>query len=191
MRETLQVCYKAQKNCTESAQRQCSKSKNSLNLSNKRYQCQNCCRSHHLICKQSQSGPEIKQKGEGNTFQTMQFKCWIVTSYLPKCKSRIIPKKKKKKKSETKLTATVLKKRSKTHKRLKERFLIGRNRTKRANFRCIHLLFSSRQSRALFLPPAFWHPTDKDKLVFNCFLLYCTQLEKDDYIENLHVSCSV
>ena len=27
---------------------------------------------------------------------------------------------------------------------------------------------------------------------FNCFLLYCTQLEKDDYIENLHVlSCSV
>ena len=28
---------------------------------------------------------------------------------------------------------------SKTHKRLKERFLIGRNRTKRANFRCNHL----------------------------------------------------
>ena len=24
---------------------------------------------------------------------------------------------------------------------------------------------SSRQSRALFLPPASWHPTDKDKLV--------------------------
>ena len=45
------------------------------------------------------------------------------------------PKKKKKKKSETELTASVLKKRSKTHKRLKERFLIRRNRTKRANFR--------------------------------------------------------
>ena len=30
-------------------------------------------------------------------------------------------------------------KRSKTHKRLKERFLIIRNRTKRANFRCNHL----------------------------------------------------
>ena len=29
--------------------------------------------------------------------------------------------------------------RSKTHKRLKERFLIRRNRTKRANFRCNHL----------------------------------------------------
>ena len=27
------------------------------------------------------------------------------------------------------------------------------------------LLFSSRQSRALFLPPASWHLTDKDKLV--------------------------
>ena len=27
------------------------------------------------------------------------------------------------------------------------------------------LLFSSRQSRALFLLPASWHPTDKDKLV--------------------------
>ena len=27
---------------------------------------------------------------------------------------------------------------------------------------------------------------------FNCFLLYCTQLEKDEYIENLHVlSCSI
>ena len=27
---------------------------------------------------------------------------------------------------------------------------------------------------------------------FNCFLLYCTQLEKDDYIENVHVlSCFV
>ena len=27
---------------------------------------------------------------------------------------------------------------------------------------------------------------------FNSFLLYCTQLEKDDYIENLHVlSCSI
>ena len=38
-------------------------------------------------------------------------------------------------KSETELTASVLKKRSKTHKRLKERFLLRRNRTKRANFR--------------------------------------------------------
>ena len=27
------------------------------------------------------------------------------------------------------------------------------------------LLSSSRQSRALFLPPASWHLTDKDKLV--------------------------
>ena len=33
------------------------------------------------------------------------------------------------------MTASVLKKRSKTRKRLKERFLIRRNRTKRANFR--------------------------------------------------------
>ena len=41
----------------------------------------------------------------------------------------------KQKKSETELTANVLKKRSKTHKRLKERFLVGPNRTKRANFR--------------------------------------------------------
>ena len=39
----------------------------------------------------------------------------------------------KKKKSETELTASVLKKDKKTHKRLKERFLIRRNRTKRAN----------------------------------------------------------
>ena len=39
------------------------------------------------------------------------------------------------KKSETVLTASVLKKRSKTHKRLKERFLVRRKRTKRANFR--------------------------------------------------------
>ena len=42
-------------------------------------------------------------------------------------------------KSETELTASVLKKRSKTHKRLKERFLVRQNRTKRANFRCNHL----------------------------------------------------
>ena len=41
--------------------------------------------------------------------------------------------------SEIELTASVLKKRSKTHKRLKERFLIIPNRTKRANFRCNHL----------------------------------------------------
>ena len=39
------------------------------------------------------------------------------------------------KKSETELTARVLKKRSKTHKRFKERCLTGRNRTKRAHFR--------------------------------------------------------
>ena len=39
------------------------------------------------------------------------------------------------KKSETELTASVLKKISKTHERLKERFLIRQNRTKRANFR--------------------------------------------------------
>ena len=45
----------------------------------------------------------------------------------------------KKHKSERELTASVLKKRSKTHKRLKERFLIRRNRTKRAHFRCNHL----------------------------------------------------
>ena len=47
------------------------------------------------------------------------------------------PKKNKIKIKPTKieLTASVLKKRSKTHKRLKERFLIRRNRTKRANFR--------------------------------------------------------
>ena len=38
-------------------------------------------------------------------------------------------------KSETELTAGILKKRSKAHKRLKERFLIRQNRTKRANFR--------------------------------------------------------
>ena len=42
---------------------------------------------------------------------------------------------KKKKKSETELTASALKKRSKTHKSLRERFLIGRNKTKRALFR--------------------------------------------------------
>ena len=47
-----------------------------------------------------------------------------------------LEKRMKKKKSETELTASVLKKkRSKTHKRLKERFLIRRNRTTRANFR--------------------------------------------------------
>ena len=40
------------------------------------------------------------------------------------------------KKSETELAASVLKKkRSKTHKRLKERYLTGRNRTRHANFR--------------------------------------------------------
>ena len=41
------------------------------------------------------------------------------------------------KKSETELTARVLEeeKRTKARKRLKERFLTGRNRTKRANFR--------------------------------------------------------
>ena len=37
-------------------------------------------------------------------------------------------------KCEAELTASVLKKRSKTHKRLKERFLIGWNRTKHADF---------------------------------------------------------
>ena len=42
---------------------------------------------------------------------------------------------KKKKKSETEFTASVLKKRSEIHRRLKERFLIRRNKTKRANFR--------------------------------------------------------
>ena len=41
----------------------------------------------------------------------------------------------KKKKSETELTTTVLEKRSKTHKRLKECLLMRRNRTKHTHFR--------------------------------------------------------
>ena len=41
---------------------------------------------------------------------------------------------KQQQKSETELTASVLKKDPKTHTKLKERFSIGRNRTKRANF---------------------------------------------------------
>ena len=41
----------------------------------------------------------------------------------------------KKKKKETELIASVLKKDPKTHKRLKECFLIGQNSTKRAHFR--------------------------------------------------------
>ena len=49
--------------------------------------------------------------------------------------------------------------------RLKERFLIIQNKTKCANFRCNHLFWATHKSRALFLPPASWHPTDKDKLV--------------------------
>ena len=82
-------------------------------------------------------------------------------------------------KSETELTASVLKKKkSKTHKRLKEHFLISQNRTKCANIRGSPLfqatynrkqlnqlilcqfdakgpfLFHVRQSHALFLPPA-------------------------------------
>ena len=47
-------------------------------------------------------------------------------------RSLVSLKKEKKKKSETELTASVLKnKRSKTHKRLKRTFLIGQNRTAR------------------------------------------------------------
>ena len=38
------------------------------------------------------------------------------------------------KQSEAELTASVLKKRSETHKKLEEHFLIGRDRTKRAKF---------------------------------------------------------
>ena len=49
---------------------------------------------------------------------------------------------------------------SKTHKRLKEHFLIRQNRTKRANFQG-----NPHFQGALLLPPASWHLTDKDKLV--------------------------
>ena len=42
--------------------------------------------------------------------------------------------------------------------------------------------FSSRQPPSIKLTKDSW---------FNCFLLYCTLLEKNNYIENLHVlSCS-
>ena len=60
-----------------------------------------------------------------------------------------------------------------------------RNRTKRANFLCNHL-FRATSLRQL---PG----TQRTKISwFSCFLLYCTKLEKDDYIKNLHVlSCSV
>ena len=68
MQEALHLCYKAQKNCTEFAQSQYSKSENSSSFSSKCYCCQKCCHSHHLICKQSQPGPENKQKAEENTF---------------------------------------------------------------------------------------------------------------------------
>ena len=45
----------------------------------------------------------------------------------------------KKKKIWSRVRCQHSEKRSKTHKRLKERFLIKRNRTKRANFQCNHL----------------------------------------------------
>ena len=54
---------------------------------------------------------------------------------MPQKKEQTQNNKKQNKKFETQLTASVLKKIFKTHKRLKERFLIRRNRTKRANFR--------------------------------------------------------
>ena len=124
---------------------------------------------------------------------------------------------------------------SKTHKRLKERFLIRRNRTKRANFRCNYLFRSTynttensqtnlslsvrcqeaggrKRARDCLDEKRTLCPLGARKLAegkgheiaqtrkgertkiscFNCFLLYCTQLEKDNYIENLHVlSCFV
>ena len=46
-----------------------------------------------------------------------------------------------KKKSETELTASILKKRSQTHMRLKERFLIGRKRTKCVLFHPVKKFF--------------------------------------------------
>ena len=54
---------------------------------------------------------------------------------------------KQKNKSETEFAASVLKTRSKTDKKLKERFLIGRNRTKRANFRGSPLFLATQKTK--------------------------------------------
>ena len=62
------------------------------------------------------------------------------------------------KKTETELTASVLKKRSKTHTKLKERFLIGRNSTKRANFRGSPL-FEATNNYNFHLGDAFYQVT--------------------------------
>ena len=66
---------------------------------------------------------------------TLTLKCWPLHHGCC-CKQT---NKNKQTKSQKESHAGVLKKRSKTHKRLKERFLIRGNRTKCANFRCNHL----------------------------------------------------
>ena len=60
--------------------------------------------------------------------------CWVLSCFLTTLILSELSRTPKKK-SETELTAIVLKKRFKTLKILKERFFIGRNRTKRAHFR--------------------------------------------------------
>ena len=65
----------------------------------------------------------LRERSGATLHTTLSLVCTVTVPYL--------------KKSEAEFTASVSgkKKRSKTHKRLKERFLIGRNMTKRANFR--------------------------------------------------------
>ena len=66
------------------------------------------------------------------TYPALRWWCWFLPETQVRWINAGLPAQQEK--SETELTASVLKKRSKTHKRLKERFLIGWNRTKRAKF---------------------------------------------------------
>ena len=83
--------------------------------------------------------------------------------------------------SETKLTASFLKKRSKTQKRLKERFLIRRNRAKRANFEESFFF----KLRTLIQQKTVVRTTIQQKTVFCCIVV--RSLKKKAFLENLHV----
>ena len=89
-------------------------------------------------------------------------------------------------------TRCTLSKRSKTHKRLKERFLTGRNRSKRANVRGSPLFQATFNTKTEKQTINSTYLASEGKGMFVFLFLCCAWLEKEDFLENLHVlSCFV
>ena len=89
-------------------------------------------------------------------------------------------------------TRCTLSKRSKTHKRLKERFLTGRNRSKRANVRGSPLFQATFNTKTEKQTINSTYLASEGIGMFVFLFLCCAWLEKEDFLENLHVlSCFV